>query len=638
MKKLIIVFVIFCSVLSAQDDINVMSYYASDNSLDGQPRIDMTNILRFFPVYAILNNITEVYVIVYYGSEIKDGYADKMSGGDYWQILLPDFHLGESIQRIEVEMTFNLDTKYYTKYFKSAKIPYDENLKSINSIINNIDSLTRIESETKIHISSLTHEIEVLQEQIKSLESENREKTDLVNELENRINLIRNKILLINKIIDKISDDSAKTSAELENLENIRSTFLVPDTTVPNPEHLNFLNQYEDSLKEKINEYNFSVFRKLISEVGKSPDEFLNKSARDSILVIDKAKKYLEQNPATMNIVGFKAKRKNLRDNYLEYLKESINNLTITQRTFDFINLKINNQIYTAENKINEYNNKQLEQTESLAKEKLELESQNKTLTDEKLNLESQTLELDKKLKILTEKRNEFEKQKEELEKQKNSLSNKEKLLIDEKDSLDANKSKLEEIALDVKEKIFKEILGVFSDSTFSGPAIRKSDLIIEDDFKSAKLLYRYYKNNLRYRKALDPAENLGIFRARYIPLPVVGTPRDNKVQLLRPMESKVPVVFEVGLAFGDEVVSGDNTFEPALSLSRLGVAIVITEKLFKADAEILGIAFTYDFNSYASIGFGRNLAQGQSYPYFSFGINKKAFEQLLVGLAGLFK
>ena len=33
------------------DDINVLSYYASGNSLDGQPMVDRANVLRFFPIF-----------------------------------------------------------------------------------------------------------------------------------------------------------------------------------------------------------------------------------------------------------------------------------------------------------------------------------------------------------------------------------------------------------------------------------------------------------------------------------------------------------------------------------------------------------------------------------------------------------
>lgn len=443
MKKLIIVFMIFFSVLSAQDDINVMSYYASDNSLDGQPLIDKVNILKFYPVFAIQDSIKSVNVTIYYGNKTYENYADKMNGGKYWQTLLPEFKLGDAIQRVEVETEFSVPKRLLEKWY-------------------------------------------IFQEEL--------------------INIIKRKNLVIEK--NKMIIERIRKPAEI--MSGIQFGILV---------------------------------------------NVINKSFKDISLLAQ------EDSSNIINNIEITLKYENILDS-------TANDTTLLPKFISLVRDKIKF------NKILDY-----------------VAIRNNT-ADELLRINENYRDLGQSVAIY-------------------------------KDTLRSN--------------IFNEIIGEFADTSFSGPAIRKSDLIIEDDFKSARLLYRYYKNNLRYRKVLDPAESLGIFRARYIPLPVVGTPRDNKVQLLRPMEANVPVVFEVGLAFGDEVVSGDNTFEPAFSLSRLGVAIVITEKLFKADAEILGIAFTYDFNSYASIGFGRNLAQGQSYPYFSFGINKKAFEQLLVGLAGLF-
>lgn len=475
MKKLLIAGLLFLTTLLAQDDNNVMSYYASDNNLDGQPRIDMMNVLRFFPVFAIQENITDVSVTIFYGDNIYTGNADKMNGGQYWQTMLPDFNLGDALQRIEVEMTTNLNDKYRKKI---------EMIK---------DSITTTES----NINTLTN-----------------------------LNEIEKKSLLENIEID----DSIK----LESLQ--------------------------DSFKVKIYGFHFGTFRKMFYEIGKNTRDYLNKSMPDTA-IINSVSRFLDSNSTTKNIPGYEDKRKAKRESYLSYVNILINNKELVKRDFNFINNEI-----------------------------------------------------------------------------KQIINERKKLIDKSKNELENNNIRLEKVLVETKEKLLEEIVGELSDSSFSGPAIRKSDLVISHDFKSAILLYRYYKNNLRYRKALDPAESLGIFRARYIPFPVVGRPGDTKLQLLRPAQAKTPVVFEVGLAFGDEVVSGDNTFKPAFSLARLGVAIVITEKLFKDDAEILGLAFTYDFNSYASIGAGRNLAQGQSYPYYSFGINRKAFEQLLIGLAGLFK
>jgi len=424
-----------------------MSYYASDNSLDGQPRIDKVNILKFYPVFAIQDSIKSVNVTIYYGNKTHEAYADRMNRGKYWQILLPEFKLGDAMQRVEVEMRFLLPENYTSSY-SLLNFAFSDSLKKIEKEIN--------EKKESLKISS-------------------------------------------QKLSEYVREHAEFTG--LKKMDIINITYkLIPLINIDNYNNINYLSK---------------ELRYIITTVPFIRD--YDRKTQDSILA-----------------------------GYITFMETA---------HFDSLT--------------------------ALALDRY---------------LISSNLEKDYKRRSLLNE--EFE---------------------------------------DHKQQIINELFNEIIDTSFTGPAIRKSDLVISDDFNSVKLLYRYYKNNLRYRKALDPAESLGIFRARYVPLPVVGTPGDNKVQLLRPMEAHVPVVFEIGLAFGDEVVSGDNTFEPALSLSRLGVAIVITEKLFKADAEILGIAFTYDFNSYASIGFGRNLAQGQSFPYFSFGINKKAFEQLLVGLAGLF-
>ena len=443
MKKIILLLLFVFISLLGQDDANVLSYYAADNSLDGQPRIDMVNILKFYPVFAIQDSIKTVKVNIYYGNKTHESIADKMSGGKYWQTLLPEFTLGDALQRVEVEMKFTIEKRLLNKLNR-----YKE---EVSELFNEKKQLTSQKEEDIRNLKDPVHDIAGMENSVV-------------------VNVLNKTFTDLEKLKTKNSEDILK---KIEFTINYKNLSVVPDP---------------DSLIRK--------FKNLIA----NSDKFYS--------------------------------------------------------VVDLVNAR--NETVKALAKINK----------------------------------------------------DFKEKKYEMDLYKNKL----------------------------KENIFNEIAGLLTDSTFSGPAIKKSDLIISEDFESATLLYRYYKNNLRYRKALDPAESLGIFRLRYIPLPIVGRPGDNKVQLLSPMGKDIPVVFEVGLAFGDEVVSGDNTFKPAFSLSRLGVAIIITEKLFKSDANILGLALTYDFNSYASIGVGRNLAGGESYPYYSFGINKKAFEQLLIGLAGIFK
>lgn len=447
MKKYLSIFILILNInLSAQYDYNVMSYYAADNSLDGQPRVDMVNVLKFYPVFAIQDSIKKVMVSIYYGDDTFIAEADKMNSGKYWQTLLPEFNLGDALQRVEVEMHYAIPDRLLTRF-------------------------KNFYSELK------------------------RDKLQLERAKDNNVNALNNIKLAV------------------EDLSGLKFSYAVNvlNKSFPNLESINNLNTADinDRIQLTIKYRDILDIKEQLSEVSEKFMHFVNDSTKFFYTV--------------------------------ELIK---------QRNDSAASLKRLNSLYK-----------------------------------EKQNLVS---------------------------KYRDSLS----------------------------QEIFEDIIGEYSDTSFSGPAIRKSDLVISDDFKSAILLYRYYKNNLRYRKALDPAENLGIFRARYVPFPIVRRSGEkyDKVKLIRPGEKNAPVVFEIGLGFGDEVVSGNNTFEPAFSISRLGVAIVLTDKLFTDDADILGLALTYDFNSYASIGIGRNLAQGRSYPYYSFGINRKAFEQLLIGLAGIFK
>ena len=174
-------------------------------------------------------------------------------------------------------------------------------------------------------------------------------------------------------------------------------------------------------------------------------------------------------------------------------------------------------------------------------------------------------------------------------------------------------------------------------DTLLSGPSVRKSDIVVDEDLSGASILYRNYKTSLRFMPALDPAERMGIFRARYVPFPIVGTYDSPRMNLKKPLSTSSPTVFEIGLAFGDAIVPGDDFVMPEFSWRRLGVAFAVTERLFNDDAEIIGVVMTYDFNSYGSIGLGGNFAYNQTHGYTSLGINKKAFEAVLGGLAKLF-
>jgi len=197
------------------------------------------------------------------------------------------------------------------------------------------------------------------------------------------------------------------------------------------------------------------------------------------------------------------------------------------------------------------------------------------------------------------------------------------------------NKLDVESIKDTLKKQLVRDMYQNFVDTNLVGPQVKESDIIIDIEKGYVRILYRNYKPGLRQLPALDPAEKLGVFRIRYIPFPVVA---DN---LYRPFTDNSIGVFEVGLGFSDVTITGDDFIKPTLSAERLGVAFAITQKLFKSDAEILALVLTYDFNAYGSLGIGANFAYPDGVkkvkPYYSFGINKKAFEDLIVALGKFF-
>ncbi len=62
LKILLLVLAAWVQCVGQQPEANVISYYAVGNSLDGQPMVDMPNVLRFFPVFAMRREIESVSV------------------------------------------------------------------------------------------------------------------------------------------------------------------------------------------------------------------------------------------------------------------------------------------------------------------------------------------------------------------------------------------------------------------------------------------------------------------------------------------------------------------------------------------------------------------------------------------------
>jgi hypothetical protein len=466
--SLLIILIFITNTFAQRENRNVISYYAVTNSLDGQPMIDMTNVLRFFPVYAMRLQIDTVKVTVYYGPNIYKKPAYKFDNGHYWEVLLPQFNLGEAIQRLEVEVHFNLDSIYSYKFSELS------NLKNIADSNRRVIELSLQLKESQFRKQN---ENQLLQVE-KNLEVEGIAYPQL-------------------RVLRKAKQDSDESfNTELNKLEKV----LNQDR--PLQDKMKSLKVTWGMIKDSVSYVNGI---KLITRTGS-----LNRSRIESLI-----------------------------DSYLSLMDAHFTNYRDYK---DSIQIILNEQSY----------------------------------------------------------------------------------IIEQEDS--------------IRVRITKEIEIGLVDTSYSGPTVRESDVVVDNEYKGAKILYRNYKTSLRRMPALDPAERMGIFRVRYIPFPIVGTDENPRMNLKRPFAQGSPTVFEIGLAFGDAIVPGDEFVVPEFSAQRLGIAFAITQQLFSDSAQVIALALTYDFNSFGSIGIGGNFAGKGVHGYLSFGINKKAFETLIKVIGNIFQ
>jgi hypothetical protein len=454
--------------LLAQEEDNVLSYYAVGNSLDGQPLIEARNVLRFFPTFVTREQMDSVRVTVYYGPHIFTRLADRRDGGMYWEVLLPSFELGDAIQRIEVEAIMNIGRQAAPERIASIRL-----LRSIGDAVRRLDSA--------------------------------------FSPLALRERLAR-------------AIDSATTSYGLAAQENLRQSlqFVAP------------AQEYRDALGNMRR----STERALDS---------ITRSATDSARLAQ----------AAQLIVGIRGMLDSALDRRIG-LSDSV------------LGLRIDTLVTRALRSVPE-----LPSVTNLIDSAI-----TQTIAATTANLES---------------------------------------LGGLRDSL--------------RRRFIEENLSRLADTAVAGPSIQLSDVILDSNLTRTRILYRNYKASLRSMRALDPAEQLGIFRARYVPFVVAGgTFRPTFVE-----GNDNEAVFEVGLAFSDVAVPGDDFVRPMLSINRLGFAFAITRHLFSDSAKVRALALTYDFNAYGSIAVGANFPGSVIESYFSFGINKRAFEDVLVSIAGLF-
>ena len=518
---------------SSSSEENIISYYAVSNSLDGQPMIDMQNILRFYPIYAMRDSVTSVNVTIYYGKNIFTRDADKMDNGKYWRVLLPNFNLGEAIQKIEVEVKF----EFYLL---------------LNHLVNQINKTKEMkENELMLKIKKYHDEkkwiinttIKDLSETIKNLEEHCKIESDEENNS-------------LNRYLNRITRSKEIYYNQLEllflKLDEISSKYLNIGLNYEEIYKLGRYERFDETRKEYF--YNRDSLQKF--EYEKKMIDGINLDSLDSIL---NESKNIEN-----KIIPLEEKfEKSMNELYREYEKKQLSYQNLTDKC-----------------------------NENIFKVKKDLEKESRKI-----------FQLDEQIKL-------------------------------EKDRYDQYLKFNED---NLRAKIIAIVFEELVDKSHTGPSVQKSDVVVNKDLSGARLLYRNYKENLRKMLAADPAERLGIFRIRYVPFPIVGLPDGSKTKLIPFSGDGSKQVFEIGLSFGDAIVPGDDFVVPEFSIKRLGIALAISEKLFSSDAQIKAIALTYDFNSYGSIGIGGNFAQDVIRGYASFGINQKAFQQLLKAIAGIF-
>jgi len=521
---------------------NYINYYAVNNSIDGQIMIDRMNILRFFPVFTFYRDVTGVETTIYYGTKIIKSTGVSVDNNKYWNSILPEFKLGESIQKIEIEMTMKLPDTVFLNYKKSVEKIANEVTKKlkkeinceIEKVFNSMDTLYNALNETKSYVGKYFDE---------------------------------------NKYYEQKRIDDEK------NLQNVNL-----DLTSQN---LKIGLESVASQKTKHDE----IVKNLKFVIKDQRDSFSNAIKKDT------CKKSL-----TYSFINLSSDTSKIND-----LIDSLKNIYIS---YDIE--KLERQIKNLDSICIRLDLSGIDSIKSAYK-KLEKRMGTYTIDEDRL-----TTTIKKDMDSVVAQMNAFNR----------TISNLSQNIL-------VGLDKREEITT----RIHNEITDNLKDTTFIGQSVRPSDIYVNNKLSEVKILYRNYKYNLRRMQALDPQETMGIFRARYIPFPITSIKENaNSLELIPFQGENSQTVFEIGLAFGDAVIPSDDFVAPKLSFDRLGLAIGLSQKLFEEDADIKALAFTYDFNTYSSIGIGGNFAHHIIKPYFSIGINKKAFEALLKGIVGIFK
>lgn len=104
MKNLLTILLLFVFTVawSQRQKPNIINYFASSNRIVGVPMVDMDNSFRFYPDVSFQEAIFDVELYYFVQNDVYKSVLTRKDEGRYWEAILRDFQLGESIQRVEV--------------------------------------------------------------------------------------------------------------------------------------------------------------------------------------------------------------------------------------------------------------------------------------------------------------------------------------------------------------------------------------------------------------------------------------------------------------------------------------------------------------------------------------------------------
>lgn len=262
----------------SDDEKNIISYYAVGNSLDGQPLIDYKNALRFFPVFRFREETKSVKFTAYIGNRIYTREAIQSEDKSFWQANLPDFRLGEAIQRLEVETKIEADSKRLEE-FNKLKENLEKKLDAVEELLednkNKIkENIERINTSlTQYPLEDINSKVKSFKEDVDSLKHNSGEKLDKINSLISRLN----------EIVGNINNNPGNISGIIEKLNEIsQSTAIIKEEIKSESDVSNELLKNNNELKSC-----FDTLKRILTNI--TDGEFVNSAITGIKSLIDKS-------------------------------------------------------------------------------------------------------------------------------------------------------------------------------------------------------------------------------------------------------------------------------------------------------------------------------------------------------------